>query len=131
MNVRPYTTADLGAVVAVFTASVHQLGATHYSAEQRDAWAPRLPDLAAWKIRLAEQKALVVEDESGLAGFVAYEVNGRIDLLYTAPRASRRGMASRLLKEVERALPSIALFTEASRIAKPFFLRQGFEVTEA
>lgn len=131
MNVRRYTTADLGAVVALFTASVHELGATHYTAEQRDVWAPRPPDLAVWKIRLAERKTLLVGDESGLAGFVAFEVNGHIDLLYTAPRAARQGVASRLLKQVERALPGIEQFTEASQIAKPFFLHHGFQVTEA
>jgi putative acetyltransferase len=131
LNVRPYTMADLGAVVALFTASVHELGATYYSAEQRNAWAPRSPDMAAWALRLAELQTLLLLDESGLAGFVSYEVNGHLDLLYTAPRTARQGVASRLLKQVEQALPGVEQFTEASLIAKPFFLRHGFQVTEA
>lgn len=130
MNARPYGSADLGAVAALFTASVHELGATFYSAEQCEAWAPRPPDLDAWVRRLAELNTLVALDENGLAGFASFAANGHIDLLYTAPHAARLGAASLLLKHVERALPGIELFTEASLIAKPFFHRHGFQVTE-
>ena len=130
IKTRPYTETDLGAVAALFTASVHELGAPHYSAVQREAWAPRPPDLGAWAIRLAELKTLLLFDESGLLGFIAYGDSGHIDLLFTSPKAERRGVASSLFQQLERDLPGIELFTEASLVAKPFFLRHGFCVTE-
>jgi putative acetyltransferase len=131
MTLRLYEDADLGAVVDLFTVSVHALGATAYSAAQLDAWAPRPPDLSAWRDRLAERQTVLCEGETGLAGFVAYEASGHVDMLFVAPDAARLGVASRLLEQVAQALPGTALFTEASLVAKPFFLRHGFCVTEA
>lgn len=121
MNLRPYTALDLDAVVALFAASVHGLGAPHYSAVQLEAWARELAVL----------KTVLLHDENGLAGFVAYDEGGHIDLLYTRPGAQRRGVASSLLRHVQRELPCIDLFTESSSAAKAFFLRQGFDVVEA
>ena len=49
IRIRPYASADVTTLVALFTASVHTLGAQHYGPEQLAAWAPRPPDLDAWK----------------------------------------------------------------------------------
>ena len=43
MIIRPYTPADLEAVAQLFTASVHQVAASHYDETQRTAWAPQPP----------------------------------------------------------------------------------------
>ncbi|MGE0082323.1 MAG: GNAT family N-acetyltransferase [Thiohalomonadaceae bacterium] len=67
------------------------------------------------------------------AGFITYEANGHIDLLFTSPAYCRRGFASTLLRHAETALAArgiSALVTEASLAARPFFERFGFEVTE-
>lgn len=130
LHTRPYEAADLEAVATLFTASIHELGAPHYNAEQREAWAPRPPDRNAWARRLAELKTLLAEDDIGLAGFISWEGDGHIDLLYTAPRAQRRGVATLLLRRVQGVLPGIALFTKASLVAKGFFLHQGFHLVE-
>ena len=63
-------------------------------------------------------------------GFISYEPNGHIEFLYTAPGFERQGVASALYREVEKALPGVSLFTEASLVAKPFFMQQGFTVVE-
>lgn len=137
MIIRPYTPADLEPVARLFTASVHEVAASHYDAQQRAAWAPQPPDLAVWQKRLAPLTTLVAElvaeENSRLAGFLSYEDDGHIDLLYTAPGSTRTGVASRLYHEAETGLAEAGateLFTEASLVARPFFERQGFEVTE-
>ncbi|MBS0509250.1 MAG: GNAT family N-acetyltransferase [Proteobacteria bacterium] len=130
MTIRPYAAADLPALVALFTASVHELGAAHYDKAQRLAWAPLTPDLAAWAHRLAELHTWVADADGVLTGFMAYAGNGHIDLLYTAPGLQRSGVATRLYQQAEKQLRGQALFTEASLVAKPFFLRQGFQVAE-
>ena len=136
MLIRPYTHADLGAVAQLFTDAIHGLAVSHYDEVQRAAWAPRPPDLSLWERRLKPIQVLVAQDaENGdaLLGFIGYENNGHIDLMFTSPTAARRGIASRLLGRAEAALRTFdvqELFTEASLLGRPFFERQGFTVKE-
>jgi len=134
VKMRMYRESDTEALVAVFTSSVHDLAATQYDAEQRQAWAPVSPDIDEWRHRFAGLHTIVAEEESTYLGFISYEPNGHIDLLYTAPISARRGVASALLREAVARLSAAGeipeLFTEASLIATPFFLKHGFEITE-
>ncbi len=133
MNVRSYTDADLDAVAAVFTSSVHVLGAAAYDETQRNAWAPQPPDLHHWRKRLQPLRTFVAVQGAEIAGFISDEPHGHIELLYVAPLYARRGVASLLYGYAERALLSAGvteLRTEASLVAKPVFERFGFVVIE-
>ena len=133
MNIRPYRGADLSAVARLFTESVHGLTAGAYEAEQRAAWAPPQPDANHWQKRLEALETLVAETGDAIAGFISFEGSGHIDLLYTAPEYSRRGVATLLYTEGESTLARrgvVELFTEASVVARPFFECFGFFVTE-
>ena len=133
VHIRPYAGEDLAALVAVFMTSVHELAASDYTPEQLDAWAPRSPQLAAWRQRLQSLETLVAAEGATLAGFISYSPNGHIDLLYTSPSYARRGVASLLYRSVEGTLASAGVleaFTEASSVARPFFEHFGFTITE-
>lgn len=134
MNIRTSRSDEVEQLAALFTASIHHLARFEYSTEQREAWAPLPPDLLEWKSRLSALTTLVMEGSGNtLSGFISYEANGHIDLLYTAPHIARRGVASALYVESEKRLTEAGvtvLFTEASLVAAPFFKRQGFEVVE-
>lgn len=133
MNVRPYTDADLEAVAAVFTSSVHVLAGAAHDETQRRAWAPQPPDLHHWRKRVSHFQSFVAVEGAEVAGFISYEPHGHIELLYVAPSYARRGVASLLYGHVERALLSAGvteLYTEASLVAKPVFERLGFVLTE-
>lgn len=134
MKVRRYEPSDLESVARVFTASVHALAADHYDTSQRAAWAPPSPDLEAWKSRMERQDALVAEDENGaIAGFIAYDRGGHVDLIFTAPEHARKGVATLLYQSAEADLAIrgvTALFTEASITARPFFESQGFRTVK-
>lgn len=133
MTIRPMRDDDVDAVAAVFTASVHGLTRLHYTQAQRSAWAPQPPDPAAWRTRLRGVTTLVAEHGATLCGFIAFDSAGHIDLLFTSPHASRRGIASALYREAEHRLAAMGvteLFTEASLAAVPFFARQGFHVVK-
>src|SRR5688500_16465195 len=99
LMIRPYRKSDVEAVAELFTASVHALASEHYDATQLATWAPSPPDLDGWRTRLATLKTLVAELEKNLAGFISYEQNGHIDLLYVSPFHSRHGVASALYRE--------------------------------
>jgi putative acetyltransferase len=133
MQIRPYAAEDLAALVAVFTTSVHQLGACDYTPRQLDAWAPRSPELAAWRQRLQPLQTVVATEGATLTGFISYDLSGHIDLLYTSPSYARRGVASLLYRCVEgtfAAAGALEIFTQASSVARHFFERFGFTVTE-
>ncbi len=132
-RVRPADAADLPAIAELFTASIHGLAGAHYDAAQRRAWAPRPPDLDAWRQRLAPLHTLIADVGGRLCGFVSCTGDGHIDLLYTAPEQARRGVASLLLQHAEahmRACGAAAFHTEASLVAQPFFARHGYVVVE-
>lgn len=74
---------------------------------------------------------LTAWDGDSLLGFLSYELDGHIDFLYTSPQAARRGVATTLLRQAEQELQRHgidAFFTEASRVAKPFFAHHGYRV---
>ncbi|MEO8387087.1 MAG: GNAT family N-acetyltransferase [Polaromonas sp.] len=138
MHIRPYTPSDAVAIAQLFTDAVHGLAASHYDAVQREAWAPRPPDFDQWKARLEPLQILVAQEERKgegalLLGFVGYETNGHIDLLFTSPAAARQGVASQLYGRAETALSALGVqrcFTEASLVSRLFFERQGYGVQE-
>src|SRR5690606_29628028 len=83
--------------------------------------------------RLDAMETLVAEEGSALAGFISYEPNGTIDLVFTAPNFARKGIASALYNEAEQQLKERGvqeLHTESSVVARPFFESHGFEVVE-
>ena len=133
MKLRPYTPADLEPLVDLFTEAVHVGAATHYDERQRLAWAPIPADLDRWRARFDSTIIRIAERDDAVLGFISYELNGHIDLLYTSPQHHRTGVASALYVDVERTLASrevAELFTEASHLARPFFASHGFFVEE-
>ncbi|EIT68592.1 GNAT family N-acetyltransferase [Hydrocarboniphaga effusa] len=133
MQIRLSQADDVENIVQLFGDSIHGLARQHYDEAQRAAWAPRSPDLAEWTQRLSTLTTLVAEDAGQLAGFLSFEDDGHVDLLYVAPHAARRGVASALYREAEHRLIALGakrLYTEASLVAAPFFTRQGFHVVE-
>jgi len=123
----------LAEIAALFTASVHELATEHYNPAQRAAWAPQPPDAGHWQTRLQGATTLLAEEGGALLGFIAYTDAGYIDMLFTAPAAARRGVAARLYEEAERRLRErgvAELSAHVSRVAQPFFARQGYVVLE-
>ena len=131
-SIRAMREAELSAVARLFTDAVHARAAGHYDVAQRHAWAPRSPDLAQWRERLRGRTVLVAVAESrDLRGFIAYQDDGHIDMLFVAPAAARSGVATRLCACAEAALADAGvsvLRTEASLVARPFFAQRGFAV---
>jgi putative acetyltransferase len=131
--IRRYRESDVETVAELFTESVHRLGRAYYDEAQLAAWAPRPPDVVRWRHRLASLNTLVAESNAHLVGFIAYERNGHIDLLFVSLEHARRGVASELYAHAEADLIAggiAELFTEASLVARPFFERRGFRVIE-
>jgi putative acetyltransferase len=131
MRVRRLEPADVPAVAALFTGTVHSVNAADYTPEQVNAWAPRPPDVAAWERSLAGRTAFVVEVGEEVAGFGDLGDGGYLDRLYVHRDHQRRGVATALAEalEAEAGRRGAAEVTaDASITALPFFVRRGYEV---
>ena len=63
--------------------------------------------------------------------FIDLENDGHIDMMFCVPDWAGRGIVSGLHARLEAAAIErgmVHLFTEASEVAKPFFLRRGYKL---
>lgn len=128
---RPYQPEDFLDVVTLFTETIHQVNAAHYTPQQLAAWAPVPPDLERLRPRLAQAAPLLAEIEGQLAGFATFRAPDYLDLIYTHHRFLRRGVATRLLREIEtraRQAGVSRLRADSSITARPFFEAAGFRL---
>lgn len=132
LRIRPWEPRDTAALARIYRDAALDMGAHAYSAAQAAAWAGAVDDLDAFARELADGITLVAETDTGdTAAFGQLRPSDRVALLYTAPGYARASYASgiyRLLEERARAAGVGVLHTEASRVARPFFEKHGFEL---
>lgn len=129
--IRSYRDEDLDGLVDLFRQSIRRVAIADYTLAQVLAWAPDAIDRDRFAARRLNRDTWVAEIHSVLAGFADLEPDGHIDLFYVSADHQRRGVAKALYAQIEgkaRTLGLSALFTEASKTARPFFQRQGFAV---
>ncbi|MFN7224594.1 MAG: GNAT family N-acetyltransferase [Paracoccaceae bacterium] len=131
IRLRPYAPADRSEVKAVFFRAVREGAAAHYTAAQREAWAPEAAVDPAQPDRLAGQFCLVSECDGRITGFMSLDGDGYLDMAFVLPEVRGKGHAAALydaiLAEAKRR-ELLTLTCHASLMAKPFFLRRGWTV---
>ncbi len=132
LTVRSYAEGDAIVLGEVFYRAVHEGAARRYSPEECAAWSPRPPASRAWEARLAEAETVVAERDGMPVGFMSLNpARGYLDLAFVSPDVMGTGVAWLLYAVLEgraRAAGLERLETEASHLAEPFFLRQGWQV---
>ena len=126
--IRPFFAADVDTARALFRASIEELAAGHYDAEERAAWMSFADNRDAFAARFFNQHAMVAERDGELVGFATRD-GAMIDLLYVSPKAARQGIATALVAALEREAEkeSIAeLSADASLAARAFFAARGY-----
>ena len=129
-HVRPYTAADLPALLTLFRDTVQTVNLGDYTQTQVDAWAASALDTDRWAALLRTRHTRVCADDDGhLLGFANLEPDGHLDHLFVHKDHQRRGIGTLLLEAIEaiarrEAMP--ILRTEASLTARPFFEAHGF-----
>ncbi|GMG81120.1 hypothetical protein LNKW23_03320 [Paralimibaculum aggregatum] len=138
LAIRRYRAADAGPAAALFFRAVREGAARAYSPAQCAAWAPAVPETARWHERMAGGISLVATRGGRLAGFMTLSRIGaagpgsaHLDLAFVAPEEMGQGTAGALheaLLAEARAAGISRLTTEASRQARPFLARRGWQV---
>ncbi len=130
MEIREYQTSDLDAIARVYRDAATNTGSQVYSSTQVEVWAAFADRL---KQKLDGGWTIVSVENGEVVAFGQLDPVDRISLLYTTSQYGRKGYATQIYRRLEgRAIASGAthLRTEASRIAKHFFLKMGFEIVE-
>ncbi|MEM9756666.1 MAG: GNAT family N-acetyltransferase [Pseudomonadota bacterium] len=137
VDIRDATPGDFPALAGIFHAAVRDGAAPRYSAAERAAWSPAVPDGADWAKCLASGQTVMATRAGRPVGFMTLipgpdgPSSGMIDLAYVLPAERGRGTAEALYAVLEgraRADGLTTLRTDASRMAEPFFARLGWTV---
>jgi len=129
ISLRPYLPADAKRCAEIFRSSIEELASDDYDEDQREAWASRADDEAAFGARLAEALTLLALIDGGVAGFASLKDGETIDMLFVDPEFARQGVGRTLvdaLTKLAEARGAKRLIVEASDTAKPLFDRLGF-----
>jgi putative acetyltransferase len=133
VEIRPYRLEDAGVTANLFHETVRHAADLGYSAEQRAAWAPRVPEKGPWHARLSNAITLVAEDNSGITGFMSLEPSGYLDLAFVRTDRLGRGIAKALYETIVRQARGAKvkrLTTDASHMGCRFFERQGWRLMQ-
>lgn len=131
MKLRPYHPDDCPALAALFFDTVHTVNCRDYSADQCDAWADGMVDLAAWNRSFLEHTTYVAEQDGQIVGFGDISRDGYLDRLYVHARFQQQGIATALCDALESVVKGCPIETHASITARPFFAARGYRtITE-
>lgn len=130
MFLRPFRPTDKRHLQQLFFDTVHSLNGHDFTPAQLDVWAPAEPHREIWS-RLDEQSCFVVEFQKLVVGFASLSDDGMITFLIVHKNFQGRGIASTLLKQLERVARKKgfeSLKAESCLSASGFFKKLGFEL---
>lgn len=133
ITTRPLTPADGERAGNIFFDAVRHGTADVYSLEQRLAWGGKAPNPSGWRQKFQNISGFAAEIDGDMVGFMTLDADGYIDLAFVQSDMVGRGVGRALYDVVEAR--SVAegiqrLTTEASKKAKPFFERMGWQVDQ-
>ena len=131
MFIRKYRPDDCPLLAQLFYNTVHTINAKDYTKKQLDAWATGNVNLDEWNRSFLAHTTLVAVWDGVIAGFADMDKSGYLDRLYVHKDYQGIGIATALLKELERrAIDENVVYFEtyASITARPFFEKLGYTV---
>ena len=132
--IRRGTPDDALGIATLHHDTVKKINSRDYTPVQVEAWAGSTPDEEKWRARQTSRTTFVDEQSGIIRGFAELEDDGRIGAVYVHADYQGEGIASALLREVEKeavARGASFLSTDASITAQPFFAKHGFETVAA
>jgi GNAT superfamily N-acetyltransferase len=123
--------ADAQAIHRVHMASIRELGMSHYSPEQVDAWCGnRSPDAYLSQIEGKHVWVALIDDE--VCGFAQLDAGtATVEAVYVAPEVAHRGWGSMLLAVLEAQASGMGigeLRLDASLNAVAFYAFAGYSL---
>jgi putative acetyltransferase len=126
LKLRPYTSADEGAAIALWQRTWQQAYPHLDFAARVDWWRAR------WRDELVPTARIVIaERNDAIAGFVTVDATGYLDQIVVAPEAWGTPVATALLNEAKRIAPTglELLVNQDNERAVRFYKKHGFAIT--
>src|SRR5689334_8368637 len=126
---RPFLSADVPVLAAIFVAAIQELTGDDYGEAQQEAWAAIADDEEAFGKKLAGELTLIATLQNAPVGFASLKGKDHIDMLYVHPGVAGQGVASALCDALEKLAGgrgAKSLTVEASDNAEPFFKKRGY-----
>jgi putative acetyltransferase len=131
MEITNYNKKYAKEIVDLIHSAVHSVSKNYYSPEQLEAWSQTPPNYVSWAKKLEDSPPILLIKNEVVVAFTGLKKRGEIDFLYTHPNYQRQGFASYLYSYIEnlaygRNEKNLSVY--ASKVAKSFFLKQGFDL---
>lgn len=129
INIRPFKSSDLSAVILLFKEAVAAINIRHYTPEQIAIWTD--VDPIKWQAKLEKMIVFVAEIDSIIVGFADMTREGYLDHLYVHKDYQARWVSLHLFKAIEKTAKELGLTkitTDCSITAKVPAERMGFKV---
>jgi putative acetyltransferase len=133
IEIRKATEADLPSITQLFTNTILHVNAVDYSQKQLHTWGSFATNIDTWLKKVRDDYFIVAINHNIITGFASLTNTGEVDNMYVHKDFQRLGIASALLHHMELKAIILGfneLTTDASITAYPFFLKQGFTITE-
>lgn len=121
---------DVVEIAELFRDTVRNINSKDYSKAEIEEWSSKYVDYDRWKSKISEQYFLKATKGDQIVGFASLRRDGYLDYLFTHKDYQGKGVASSLIKQIERnaiAQDHTMLFSEVSVSAKSFFEKNGFK----
>ncbi len=132
IKIRRATADDLSEILDLFAGSVKQIGRQNYDSEQIAVWAASVHNELRWQRAISDQYFLVAVSRVTIVGFGSLE-RAYLDFLYVHKDHQRKGIANLLYQALEKEAAHAGhrqITTDASKTARGFFARQGFDLVK-
>lgn len=133
-TIRRFRPDDAAPTRAVFHAAVRIGAAGHYPEADLIDWSPSPDPSPEWGPWLHSHFTVVSEDGARVTGFFMMEADGYLNMAFVLPECRGTGLADRLYQAIlaeARARGLTRMTVVASRLARPFFARRGWQLDPA
>lgn len=123
---------DAEALADVYRDAVRTTGANFYNSAQIEIWAEYPASMGNFAEELSCGLVIIAEEAGAAVAFGQLDPRHRIAFLYCRGSHARRGIASKILRDLESAALAQRrrwLVTEASRASRELFLKFGFRIS--
>jgi putative acetyltransferase len=138
VSIREMRPADARAFLEVHHRAVRELAAADYPLDVIEAWAPLpiTPEHVDFVRSTADREYRMVAELDGEVVGIGCLVpkNNELRACYVAPWATRKGVGSAILREIERVARDqgvVTLRADSSLTAEPFYRVNGYEICES
>lgn len=129
--IRNAVLSDLNEMQELFVQTIESVCTNDYNPDQINAWISGVKNTERWIEVITTQFVLLAIAENKITGFGTLKNGNYIDLFYIHKDFQRKGIAQRILNELEleaKNQHAQIITSDVSITAKPFFEKNGFVV---